>query len=262
MADIEKQIKNNLKKINLSKNNKILVAISGGKDSAVTAYLLKKLGYNIQGIYIDLCVGKYSVKCKKSAKKLCKELDIKLNIYDLKKEQGHSIKSYWKKTSSKNLCNCVICGIMKKYVLNKKARELNFDKIATATFIMNILKGSPQLSANSGILTNNSKIEKIGKFVCRLKPLFYIDEEDIKKYAIKNKIYFVKEICPYRNNPYRIQIKKFIDNLSKKERKNIIKNLEKLKFKLEKLKSGNMNFCEICGEICRKNICKKCSLLR
>lgn len=269
-TNIEKQVKETLDKINLSKKEKILVAISGGKDSAVTAYLLSKLGYNIEGLFIDLGTGKYSNNCKKNAQELCNRLKIKLNIYDLKKESGSSIKEYWKKTKNKNLCNCVVCGIIKKDILNKEARKLKFDKIATGhhlndestTFIMNILKGSPQLSFNSGVLTKKISFAKIQKFVPRLKILFYIDEKDIKKYAIKKKLIFSKEICPYRNNPYRIQIKNFIDNLSKKERKNIIKNFEKLKPKIKKLSSDKMNFCELCGEICRKKICKKCSLIK
>ena len=45
----------------------------------MTAYLLKKFGYNIKGFHIDLKIGKYSDDCLEVVKALCKQLDIKLH---------------------------------------------------------------------------------------------------------------------------------------------------------------------------------------
>ena len=106
--NIETIVKNTLRKIKLSKKEKILVALSGGKDSTVTAYLLKKFGYNIEAIHIDLKIGKYSEKCLKAVEKLCKDLDIKLYVYDIKKEMGSSM-CYLRSAiqSKKSLKNCV-----------------------------------------------------------------------------------------------------------------------------------------------------------
>ncbi len=266
---LEKKIKETLKEINLSKNEKILVALSGGKDSAVTASVLRKLGYDIKGFYVNLGLGDYSKKCEKYAKELCKNINIELFIYNIKKEQGKTIKDFWKKTKKQNLNNCVICGIVKKEILNRQAKKLKVNKIATGhhlndevtTVLMNIFKGSPKLSANSGPITKNYEIKK-KDFVGRIKPLFYINEDEIKKYAIKNKIPFLKEICPYRENPYRLQVKKFVDKLTKKSRKNMIENLKKIQPQLNKIENEKMQYCKICGEPCRNIICKKCELLK
>ena len=80
---ISQKVKETLEKEELGpedlKNEKIIVALSGGKDSAVTAYILKKLGYNIEGLHINLNVGKYSQDCLEAIKKLCNILDIKLH---------------------------------------------------------------------------------------------------------------------------------------------------------------------------------------
>ena len=102
---IESQFKKTLKKIKLTtpkgvprnisqemftrgKKDKILVALSGGKDSTVTAYLLKKFGYEIEGFHIDLKIGDYSERCRKAVEELCCDLKIKLYVYDMKKEMG------------------------------------------------------------------------------------------------------------------------------------------------------------------------------
>jgi uncharacterized protein (TIGR00269 family) len=259
----EDKFKETLKKVKLDKKSKILVAISGGKDSITTAYLLKKLGYNIEGIFIDLCVDDYSKKTLKSIKGFCKNIDIKLHVYDLKKEKGRGMKYFWEK--NKKLNHCAVCGVFKKWILNKEARRLKADYLATGhnlddeteTVLLNTCKGSLSLGIKSGILTKNISDKK---FIPRLKPLFYFENKEIKKFAEENKLNFVKGICPYREESYRIEIRDFVDKLSKKEKENIINNFEKISEKIKR-KSGGMNYCETCGEPSKNKICKMCELM-
>ena len=167
--DVDKIAKQTVAKMKIPKSKKILVALSGGKDSAATVFLLKRFGYNVEGLYVDLCVGDYSKNCLKKIEKLCDNLGIKLHVYNLEKEQGHSMYDVWKKTKKQNLNNCAACGVMKKWVLNRKARELKFDFIATGhnlddeveTFLINLLKGSLGLSMNTGFVTQNIKDKKL-----------------------------------------------------------------------------------------------------
>ncbi len=268
--NIEKKVKQTLSKIKLNKNEKILVALSGGKDSSVTAYLLNKLGYNIEGFHIDLGMGKYSEKCLKAVKELGENLKMKIHIYDIKKEMGSSM-CYLRSAiqSQKSLKNCAICGVFKKWIMNKEARKLKADKIATGhnlddesqTFLINIFKGSPELSLNIGAISR--EIKNTG-FIPRIKPLFYIPEEEVRGYSKKNKLPVIYEKCPCALDSYRIQVRKFVKKLSDKNKKNIIKNSQKiLKNFVESIgrESFNINYCEICGEPCRDKICKRCQLM-
>jgi len=266
--EIETKIKNTIQKYKLcNKKERILVALSGGKDSTVTAYLLNMFGYNIEGFHINLGMGEYSKKCLKAVKKLCKQLGIKLHIYDIKKEMGSSM-CYLRSAiqSQKSLKNCAICGVIKKWILNKQARRLKASKIATGhnlddeaqTFLMNILKGSPELSANSGPISRNISDKK---FITRIKPLFYVLEDDIRKYSKKKKLPVVYEKCPCALDSYRIQVRKFLNTLPGKDKKNIIKNFESFSKKIQNIKDTRMQYCEICREPSRKEICKKCELM-
>ncbi|MCX6747312.1 MAG: TIGR00269 family protein [Candidatus Pacearchaeota archaeon] len=270
--NIETRVKQTLSKMKLNKKERILIAMSGGKDSSVVAYLLKKQGYRIEGFHIDLGMGTYSKRCLEAVKELCKQLDIKLNLYNIKIEMGSSM-CYIRTTiqtqeHGKGLKNCAICGVIKKWIMNKEARNLKVDKIATGhnlddeaqTFLMNLFKGSLQLSANSGAITKNVKDKK---FITRIKPLFYIPEDEIRKYSKTKKLPVVYEKCPCALDSYRIQVREFMNTLTTKEKENIMKNFEDISEKIQKLKPENkLNYCELCGEPSRNKICKMCQLVK
>jgi uncharacterized protein (TIGR00269 family) len=269
--NIEQKVRQTLSKIGLNKKEKIVVALSGGKDSTVAAFLLKKGGYNIEGIHLQLGMSGYSDRCFDAVKKLCEQLDIKLHVYDIKKEMGSSmcyLRTAIQSSHGGGLKNCAICGVIKKWVLNKKARELGAKKIATGhnlddeaqTFLMNVLKGSPELSASTGPVTQN-KSDK--KFIARIKPLYYVPEEEIRKYSKAKKLPVVYEKCPCAIDSYRLQVREFMKTLSNKEKANIIKNAESVITLLNKSKmKGEIKYCESCGEPSRNNICKMCQLMK
>ena len=175
--NIEQLVKQTLQKSRVSKKDLIVVALSGGKDSAVTAYLLKKFGYKIVGFHIDLKIGKYSEDCLLKVRELCDVLKIDLKVYDMKKGMGSGMcylrTAIQTSSSGKGLKNCAICGVIKKWILNSEIRRIkNVKFIATGhnlddeaqTFLLNIFKGSPALSANSGVVTRNMSNKKFIHF--------------------------------------------------------------------------------------------------
>ena len=83
--NIEKQVADTIKKYKLiKKSDKVVVALSGGKDSTSIVYILKKMDYNVEGLMIDLYLGKWSEIHKENMKKFCKKIDVPLTIVDLK----------------------------------------------------------------------------------------------------------------------------------------------------------------------------------
>lgn len=267
--DIEKKIRDALRKIKISKKSKIIVALSGGKDSTLVAHMLHKLGYHIEGFHIDLKIGKYSEDCLIKVREICKNLDIKLNLYDIKKEMGSSmcyLRSGIQQRSKGQIKNCAICGVIKKWIINKNVRRLKADYIATGhnlddeaqTFLMNIMKGSPQLSANLGVVTKNISDKK---FIPRIKPLFYIPEDEIRKYTKKLGLPVHYQGCPCAIDSYRIQVRKFLETLPNKDKLNIVNNFESLRGQIKKPENSIIKYCEACGEPARNALCKKCSLM-
>lgn len=269
--NIEATFLKTLKDIGINKSDKILVALSGGKDSALTLHLLNKFGYSVEGFYINLNIGEYSQKCLEKIQELCSITNTKLYVYDIVKEMGSSIAFLRTKIQSteegRGLQNCAVCGVIKKWILNKKARELKVDYIATGhnlddeaqTFLINIFKGNPKLSLKTGPIT---KGKSNSKFIPRLKPIYYIPEDEIKKYSLKLKLPVSYFPCPCAVTSYRIEIRSFLENLSSKVKKNIIKNFEFFTKRFSSHFSEEINYCQECGEPSRKEICRFCQLMK
>jgi tRNA-uridine 2-sulfurtransferase len=119
------------------KSKKIIVALSGGVDSAVAAALLKKQGFDVAGAYMRFFPGSKDEKSCEKAKKIAKKLDIPIKIIDAQKEFKKRIIDYFVSSYKNGLTPnpCVVCnkemkfrlilGLMKKY---------KFDYVATGHY--------------------------------------------------------------------------------------------------------------------------------
>ncbi|MEM2918693.1 MAG: TIGR00269 family protein [Candidatus Altiarchaeota archaeon] len=271
----EEQVKKTIDDFELiAKGDKILVACSGGKDSTTALYLLKKFGYKVEALFIDLLLGRYSEKNFENIKKFCNENKIKLHKVSIRDEFGYKICYIHSILKSKgySIKNCTICGVMKRSIMNRKARELNATKMATGhnlddeaqTIFMNFLQGNLSLCAKLGPKTGFIKDEK---FVPRIKPLYFCPEEEIRKYSMLKKFPVLYEKCPCAVDTFRLEIKGYLNEIEKKNpgvKEKIVYNFIKILPKIKEYYKSDekLKYCKICGEPSRKEICKACEIVR
>jgi uncharacterized protein (TIGR00269 family) len=266
--DIEKKVVETIRKYKLiGKKDKVVVALSGGKDSTSIVYILKKLGYDVHGLMIDLYLGGWSRVHNDNMTKFCSENDIPLTIVDLKKELGQGIcfiKAVLKK--QKNLTGCTVCGIIKRWILNKWAKKLGADVLVTGhnlddeaqNVLMNFLKGNVLLGLNSSPATGGKSVKG---FAQRVKPLFYVSESEIMKYARKKKFDILYDKCPCAFGTYRVDTREWMAGVSDGEKLKIVENFQKQIPKLRKENVMELKECKKCGEPSRGELCNYCKIV-
>ena len=123
----------------MNKNKKVIVGLSGGIDSAITAYLLKQEGYNIEGIYMKLYEASDGYHDKNIAivKRVSEFLDIKYHILDLSGEFEKDIYDYFVQSYIDGITPnpCVKCNAKIKFGrLYDEALKLGADFLATGHY--------------------------------------------------------------------------------------------------------------------------------
>jgi uncharacterized protein (TIGR00269 family) len=176
--------------------DRILVAVSGGKDSLALWDVLLGLGYEATGLYLGLGIDAYSDRSHAAAAAFAGARGAELRVVDLLERYGYDIPTAGRKGARST---CAVCGLSKRYVFNRAAVDGGFDVIATghnlddeaATLLGNTLRWnteyiarqSPALPAKEGM-------------VKKVKPLHRLSELETAAYAFLRGIDYVVEECP------------------------------------------------------------------
>lgn len=275
---IEKRVKKTIRKYSLIKpKERILLAMSGGKDSSVTAHLINKIFSNsceIKALLIDEGIKGYRDKSIEFAKKNCKEWNIDYKVIKFEEEYGTTMGKIQKKImKDSSLGNpCSFCGVMRRQLMNKYARTIKADKLITGhnlddecqSILMNVCDNKPELFIRLGA---KSGFIKSKEFIPRVKPLYEIPENEVFAFANFSEIkYYGGECCPLSHAAKRNEYRETINRLEKAypgTKYSTINFFERIKNMLKKdaYSEFKLKQCKQCKEPCSTEICKVCEKL-
>jgi tRNA(Ile)-lysidine synthase TilS/MesJ len=176
----------------ISEGDKIAVCISGGKDSMILAKCMQelkrhgKIKFDLEFITMDPGYHPDNVKIIEDNAKL---LSIPLKMF--KTDVFEVVSKYGKDEP------CYLCARMRRGHLYEKAKELGCNKIALAhhmndaieTIMMNILYNGRYGTMMPKLKSTNHKGMEL------IRPLYYINEEDVKAFAKANDLHFINCGC-------------------------------------------------------------------
>ena len=258
----------------LEETDRIAVAISGGKDSAVLLHLLHKIESNFPKselipVTIDEGIKGYRDKALKAAKELTKSLDLDLEVISFKDLFGHSLDELVKMRTDKSTGACSYCGVFRRRALNEVAENLEADVIAVGhnlddeaqTVLMNILRGDSRRISR----TNVPRSRSIEGLVPRVKPLTELSERDIVAYSYNQGLIYHDVPCPYSGEAYRNDLKPFLNDMEHKRPGTLLAILRSAEAMTEAFlalpSDWSLKTCERCNSPSPSNICKACKML-
>jgi uncharacterized protein (TIGR00269 family) len=178
------------------RGDRILVAVSGGKDSLALWDLLLDAGYDAEGLYLGLGIDGYSEPSRAAAERFATARDAHLRVLDLPTEVGFDIPAG---ARAARRTPCSACGLSKRHLFNAAALDGGFDVVATghnlddeaAVLFGNVLRWDlaylarqlPVLPATDG-------------FVRKVKPLVRLGERETAAYCVLRGIDYIVEECP------------------------------------------------------------------
>ncbi len=181
----------------ISYDDRILVAVSGGKDSLALWDVLLDMGYRADGLYLGLGIGEYSDRSGRLVQAYAQRRGATLHVIDLAEEHGYAIPQA---TTLRNRSSCGVCGLSKRYVFNRVALEHGYDVMATghnlddeaAQLLGNVLRWQTPFLARQSVVLPATEAGMARK----VKPLYRLGEREMAAYCVIRGLDYVVEECP------------------------------------------------------------------
>ena len=200
--------------------DRILVAVSGGKDSLSLWDILTQLGYQADGLYIGLGIdggNGYSDLSQHLSEQFAESRGLSLHVVSVPEEFGATIPEMSTRTLRGKGKPCSVCGLTKRHIMNRMAVESSYDVLATGHNLDDeaaVLFGNT-INWQTGFLARQSPVLEAHHpgLIRKVKPLFRIYEREMAAYAILRKIEYIYEECPYAIGSKSIYYKELINQL-------------------------------------------------
>ncbi len=221
-----KVLKDIRKYILLEKGDKVLLGLSGGKDSVMLLDILNSLQkrniIDLMAVTIDEGICGYREEGVEIAARNAEKLVLNIEIVSFTEYLGITLDDIISKNNSKEGRRnaCTYCGVFRRWIFNRVAREEGATKIATGhnlddetqSIVMNYLEGNIQNLTRIG-LKSESRSER---FTVKIKPLREIPEKEIALYVVARELDVHFAGCPYASESFRAEIGSFIKRTIKR----------------------------------------------
>ncbi len=240
---------------------RVLVAVSGGKDSLALWDILLALGYQADAVYLGLGIDGgigYSDASRRCAEKFVRDFwpDAKLHVLDVKDAYGASIPEAAQRSNRGRGKPCSVCGLIKRHEMNRIACELGYDVLATghnlddeaAVLWGNTLHWQTELLARQAPAL---PADRPG-FARKVKPLCRFYERETAAYALVRGIDYIYDECPFSVGATSLYYKELLNQLEKD------RPGAKLNFYLDFLRAKEKGLFAQTGEPAVLHPCDRC----
>ncbi len=200
-----------------TRTEKVLVAVSGGKDSLGLWDILHRLGYRTEGLYLGLGIEQnYSAESRRLSEQFAAARGLTLHIVEVAEKFGATIPELSVISDRGHGKPCSVCGLNKRYLMNRAALEGGFDALATGHNLDDEAAVLMQNTFNwaSGYLARQAPVLPAQDgLVRKVKPLCRIYEREMTAYCLVRGIAYIYEECPHAEGSSTIYYKEILNKM-------------------------------------------------
>jgi uncharacterized protein (TIGR00269 family) len=267
---LEKRVRDNINHNRLLKpDDRIAVAVSGGKDSVSLLHILARIENEFKrtklvAVSVDEGIDGYRKEALDITATNSEKLLVEHQVLSFKSLFGHTIDEIAPAVQKKGQFSvCAYCGILRRKALNVAAKNAHASVLATAhnlddeaqSILMSLMRGNVKLL--------NKKSQELNGFVRRIKPLCLIPEREMVLYAYLKHVRFQSIPCPYANTSLRNDVRGFLDIVDEKHpgmKFSLMSAINRLQ--LADHDESSLQACQSCGEPSSGPLCRSCQVLK
>jgi uncharacterized protein (TIGR00269 family) len=197
----------------INPEDRVLVAVSGGKDSLAVWDLLVELGFSADGLYVGLGIGEYSEVSHSHASRFAEERGLLLRTIDLPQTFGYDIPTG---SRAARRAPCSACGLSKRHLFDTAALDGGYDVLVTGH----------NLDDEAAVLFGNTlhwHTEYLGRqlpvlpsrdgFPKKVKPLIRLTERETAAYCLLRGIDYLVDECPMAAGNRHLSYKEALNDI-------------------------------------------------
>lgn len=252
----------------LTPGDRVLVAVSGGKDSLAVWDLLVEAGYEADGVYVGLGIGDYSDDSGRYAQRFAEERGLNLRVIDLRDEYGYDVPTAsW----ATRRVPCSACGTSKRHVFDDAARDGGYDALATGHNLDDeaaVLFGNTLRWDVDYLARQLPVLPATERFPRKIKPLVRLTEREMAAWCIVRGIDYQVEECPMAAGNRHLGYKETLNAVEERSPGtkasfylNFLDNMAPLLAGLRSTATEALQFCSRCGSPSGGELCAFCRIV-
>jgi uncharacterized protein (TIGR00269 family) len=193
--------------------DRVLVAVSGGKDSLALWDILLDTGVDADGLYLGLGIADYSDESARYARSYAAGRGARLVEIDLPVAFGYDIPTG---SAAARRAPCSACGLSKRHLFNQAALDGGYDVVATghnlddeaAVLFGNVLRWDlAYLGRQFPVLPGTHG------FARKVKPLVRLSERETAAYCVLQGIDYIVDECPMSSGNRHLGYKEALNEI-------------------------------------------------